>query len=172
MANQASNDTDKIYTALITPYHCVATVGQHKIYLGNQSFAGGFPDYWNYTPTDLESVKATMKKIGITAIVCCADNVEIFPNDFAYLQIPMQNNTSFPIEKSVTKAYDFITEHIATGSIFVHCNAGCTRSPSVVLYFLMKHNGWTFQRAYDYLYDIRSCIDVEIFKNQLVDLQH
>jgi protein-tyrosine phosphatase len=51
--------------------------------------------------------------------------------------------------------------------VLVHCNAGCTRSASVVINFLMKHCDWDYDTAHKYLFDIRSCIDTDIFETQL-----
>jgi protein-tyrosine phosphatase len=158
---------NRIYKDLITPYHKVIKIEENYLYLGNQSAAGGVPDPWNYNADELSKIYNNLKDDNIKAIVCCADNVEIYPNEFTYLQIPMNNNIKFDIEYSIKKAYDFIIENIKKGSVFVHCNAGVTRSASTVIYFLMKYNNWNFDTTYEYLYNIRSCIDVELFKSQL-----
>jgi protein-tyrosine phosphatase len=158
---------ERIYNDLITPFHPIIKIGSNYLYLGNQSAAGGVPDPWNYTSSELNDIFIKLKNNNIKAIVCCADNVEIYPNDFKYQQIPMNNNNKFDIEYSIKKAYDFIIENIKKGSVFIHCNAGVTRSASTVIYFLMKYNKWNYETAYNYLYNIRSCIDVELFKSQL-----
>jgi protein-tyrosine phosphatase len=160
-------DYNRIYYDLITPYHKVIQIKSNYLYLGNQSGAGGVPDPWNYTQNKLNKIYNDLKNNNIKAIVCCADNIEVYPNDFKYLQIPMNNNINFDIEDSIKKAYDFIIKNIEKGSVFIHCNAGVTRSASTVIYFLMKYNNWNFETAYNYLYNIRSCIDVELFKSQL-----
>jgi len=164
------SDYDRIYNDLIQPYHLVLKINNNSIYLGNQSTAGGMPDPWNYTDKDYNEIRNELINLNVKSIICCADNVEKFPNDFKYLQIPMNNNKSFSIKESVEKAYNFILENIENGSIFIHCNAGVTRSASTVIYFLMKYNNWTFEKSHEYLINIRSCIDVELFREQLLNL--
>jgi len=163
-----NNDYEKIYNDLIQPYHKIISINNNTLYLGNQSTAGGMPDKWNYSKDDYDNICNNLKNLNVKSIVCCADNIEIFPNNFTYLQIPMRNHCDFSIKESVDKAYNFIVENIKNGSVFVHCNAGVTRSASTVIYFLMKYKEWDFKTAHDYVKNIRSCIDVDIFENQLM----
>lgn len=44
------------------------------------------------------------------------------------------------------------------GSIFVHCNAGVSRSASVVIAYLMKSERLKYQQAYDVIKNARPCI--------------
>jgi len=42
--------------------------------------------------------------------------------------------------------------------VFVHCKWGISRSATVVLGYLMKHNGWTLSKAYGYLKKLRPAV--------------
>lgn len=167
---------NNVYEALIKPYHRVYTdpVSKNSLYLGNQTTAG-----WNPVFTDMDNIAraklqsevdqklSAFKNIGVRAVVCCADNVEVFPKMFKYLQLPMENNSQFQIMPHITKAYDFISQELQHGSVFIHCNAGVTRSASTVIYFLMRKYNWNYRKAHQYLYKIRPCIDTELFRPQL-----
>ncbi len=161
-------DYDRIYQDIITPMHKVFTIGDNSIFLGSQNAVGGFPDKWNYSLDDYNNLKNELKQKNIQYIVCCADNLEVFPEDFKYLQIPMFNNKNFIIKNILDVSYNFILENIKNGSLIVHCNAGCTRSATVVLNFLIRYNQWSYDEAYNYLKNIRSCIDVDIFTEQII----
>ncbi|KAJ5066049.1 dual-specificity protein phosphatase sdp1-related [Anaeramoeba ignava] len=51
--------------------------------------------------------------------------------------------------------------------VFVHCQLGKSRSASVILFYLMKSNKWTYQQAYDFLSLIRSIYPNQGFIKQL-----
>jgi protein-tyrosine phosphatase len=161
-------DYDRIYQDIITPMHKIFTIGENNLYLGSQNSVGGFPDKWNYSQNDYNNLKNELKEKNVKYIVCCADNLEVFSDDFEYLQIPMQNNKDFNIMDILNKSFKFINEKIKNGSIVVHCNAGCTRSATVVINFLMKYNNWSYENTHSYVKNIRSCIDVDIFKPQIM----
>lgn len=44
-------------------------------------------------------------------------------------------------------------------TIYVHCQAGVSRSSTVVIAYLMKRNSWAYKQAYDFLKDLRPCIE-------------
>lgn len=167
---------NNVYNALIAPHHKVYTdpLSGHSLYLGNQTTAGWDPVFPDMTEEVVCKIRSgvvekliALKKIGVIAIVCCADNVAVFPQELEYLQLPMENNENCIILPYVTKAFEFINQKLTQGSVFIHCNAGVTRSASTVLYFLMKTFGWGYDQAHKYLFQIRPCIDTELFRPQL-----
>jgi protein-tyrosine phosphatase len=42
------------------------------------------------------------------------------------------------------------------GNILIHCNEGRSRSVSVIIYYLMKQYKYTYDTAYQYIYNIKS----------------
>jgi protein-tyrosine phosphatase len=65
---------------------------------------------------------------------------------------------------------DSINYHITNGkNIYVHCVQGVSRSASVVIYYLMKYNNFSFDRAYVTLLFKRPCISPNI--NFIKELQ-
>ena len=43
--------------------------------------------------------------------------------------------------------------------IYIHCYAGVSRSPSVVIYYLMKYNHMNYGQAYEFVKNIRYIIE-------------
>ena len=134
IVNENTVDMNAVYRSLVTPYQKIYTDNNsgNSLYIGNQTTAGWQPYFCD---EEIANTKKSLMNIGIKAIVCCADNIEIFPNDFKYLQIPMENNPVFPIRESLINAYNFISQNLLNGSVFIHCNAGVTRSASAVIFY-------------------------------------
>lgn len=58
------------------------------------------------------------------------------------------------------------------GFIFVHCNAGVSRSASIVIAYLMKTERLKYQQAYDAVKNVRECIKPNVgFIQQLLCLE-
>lgn len=54
------------------------------------------------------------------------------------------------------------------GSVYVHCNAGVSRSASVVIAYLMKTENLSYNQAYQYLKTVRPSVNPNPgFRNQL-----
>ncbi len=53
--------------------------------------------------------------------------------------------------------FEFIETH--PNPAFVHCIAGISRAPTMVISYLMKKNSWTFKKAMGILKKIRPCIE-------------
>lgn len=53
-----------------------------------------------------------------------------------------------------------ISEAVANNkNVIVHCAAGMSRSPSLVIAYLMIENRWSFKETYDYVKNKRNIID-------------
>ncbi|CAB3998179.1 dual specificity phosphatase 19-like [Paramuricea clavata] len=74
--------------------------------------------------------------------------VNAFPEDFEYktveiLDLPEENITvHFP------ELFNFINKGLADGGTLVHCNAGISRSSTVVIAFLMRNKKLCLQKAF------------------------
>jgi len=66
-----------------------------------------------------------------------------------------------PIEKYFKKVHDFIDEAKAKSSrILVHCAAGMSRSPTLVISYLMVSLKWNLRQAYTHVKTHRSIVDI------------
>jgi len=112
-----------------------------KIYLGNESGA------YN---------KKMLQDRGITHILVCGNYLQKkFPNDFTYLQLPLNDFVSQDLFPYFHEAFEFIDK---AEKVYVHCAAGVSRSSSMVIGYLMYTKGWKYLEAYEYVKKRRSII--------------
>lgn len=70
------------------------------------------------------------------------------------LDLPESNLIS-----NLDQCFTFIDSAVQTGGcVFIHCNAGVSRSASVVIAYLMKKQGMSYQEAFLYLKERRTSI--------------
>jgi hypothetical protein len=62
-----------------------------------------------------------------------------FPSDIKYLHHPVEDDASVPLVSFFSEAFRFIDEaHAANEAVLVHCQAGISRSPTIVLSYLIR----------------------------------
>ena len=102
---------------------------KEKLYLGNYDFA--------------LNDELLMKK-NISCILVCGNELEcVFPNKFKYFKIDLNDYIESSILPYIDKCIQFINEN-KSEKIFVHCNAGVSRSPSIIIAYLIKSFNYTF----------------------------
>lgn len=66
-----------------------------------------------------------------------------------YSKDPSDNNV-WAIAEKMDEAADWIHEHVMREEdVLVHCAYGVERSPLTVVWYLMRHRGMDFKKAYD-----------------------
>jgi predicted protein tyrosine phosphatase len=64
------------------------------------------------------------------------------------------------IDNHFVEVYDFIEECVSKNQkVLVHCVAGVSRSPTMVIAYLMKKNRWSFEQAYSHVEKQRPFIE-------------
>ncbi len=69
------------------------------------------------------------------------------------------------------KSFDFIQKALVNPEsvVYVHCVAGVSRSPSIVIAYFMKLNSWKFQEALTFVVSKRRYVDPNAgFRQQLL----
>ena len=84
-----------------------------------------------------------------------------FPEQFQYMQIPVQDRVSTQLAPYLPEAFHFIQDGRAQGSVLVHCYFGASRSASIVIGYLMKTERMRYSEALEYLQILRP----EVFPN-------
>ncbi|XP_034247763.1 dual specificity protein phosphatase 19 [Thrips palmi] len=113
----------------------VAEILPSMLYLGSQDVT-----------QDIE----LLKKYQITHILSIGVSVAPLPemSQLCYTFVPALDLPDEKIDFALATALPLIEETISKGgSVFVHCNAGVSRSPMVVIAFLMVHRGFTYSKA-------------------------
>jgi len=113
----------------------------------------------------------------INATVDCASHFEearlCNGATIKYHRVPVQDTWHQNITEYFDDAFRFIAEAHANGSaVLVHCRAGISRSPTVVLAYLMQREGMSLNDAYTVLKRVRPCVSPNLdFMGQLVQYE-
>ena len=161
-------DEEIFFRDLETPIHLIDTFPNgNSLYLGHQQAVGGFPDRWAKTPADYENALQALRERNILAIYCCADFIEDFREHFKWGHTLMESNADYDILPACRSAWEFIDQNLQHGSVFVHCNAGCHRSATIVVGYLAWKLNISVKESLKLVKSIRSCIDLGCFRSKL-----
>lgn len=94
-----------------------------------------------------------LQQSGVTHVINLASFVDnFFEGTFVYKKIDARDIPEFQISSHFEETNDFIASAIyAKGVVFVHCNAGISRSGSVVLAYVMKTQKMSFDFAFEFV---------------------
>lgn len=95
---------------------------------------------------------------GIKAIVNVGAGKNKFEPSIIYHKIKIKDSTEVSIYPYLEEAVDFIQSNLKFGHVLVHCRGGFSRSPTVVISYLIKYHKMTYQESYDLVKSKRSCI--------------
>ena len=86
------------------------------------------------------------------------------------LVLELPDTTNAEINGHFESAQQFIDQaHKTGGRILVHCYAGISRSPTIVISYLMKFHGMRYLEALQFVLDKRSIVDPNLgFRGILV----
>lgn len=105
------------------------------------------------------------KELQIDIVINCCDEI-VYESKEKYLleQFPIDDdgvNGSFI--KYLDEIVDLIYHYLSNNKkIYIHCAQGISRSASIIIYYMMKYEQISFDRAYSKLYVMRSCISPNI----------
>ncbi|XP_064614144.1 dual specificity protein phosphatase 19-like [Liolophura sinensis] len=100
-----------------------------------------------------------LRKYGVTHILNVATYVDnIYPDLFKYMDIQLLDIPETNIMVCFDQAFQFIEEARATGCVLVHCNAGVSRSATIVIAYLMKTAHYSHKEAFKYLRELRPAV--------------
>jgi protein-tyrosine phosphatase len=105
--------------------------------------------------------KALLKQHNIRRVVQIQDSVTtpFFPGMFAYLTYAVVDVSCCDIAPLLPQALPFIAQGIASGeAVFVHCDAGMSRSGSVIVAYLMASRSLSYVEALREARKARACI--------------
>ncbi len=137
---------------------------------------------------NLSSVISTTKsndileERGIKVVISALTEEEYEENMIAEQDFPsiewhrlvIDDNPKEPISKHFYTVHNIISNAIADKkNVIVHCAAGMSRSPTLVLAYLMIENKWCFEEAYNHIKAKRPYINPNIgFIKQLKELEY
>ena len=89
-----------------------------------------------------------LKKHGVKRIVNVAKEIRCFHAEFEYLHLELDDDPDEPIERVFEEVCKFIEEAKRGDSVFVHCQAGISRSVTVCIAFLILRRKMSLRDAY------------------------
>ncbi|KAH8877785.1 Dual specificity protein phosphatase 19 [Schistosoma japonicum] len=118
---------------------------------------------------DLNLLKAN----NVTHVINLISNIapNYFPQFFQYLSLLVYDDLSFQLHDTLYQCCDFLNiVREKEGCCFIHCNAGLSRAPSIVIAYLIIVYNYSYEEAYNLVNSTRNvCINVN-FRSQLMRL--
>ncbi|CAF0802310.1 unnamed protein product [Rotaria sp. Silwood1] len=102
---------------------------------------------------------------GITHIVNCTPDLPFYwEKKYEYMRIGALDSPSQNLRKHFDDFIEFIDNalRVKTNNVLVHCSAGISRSPTLVLAYMMKKNRWTLDEAFDKMRKLRQIVDPNV----------
>lgn len=114
-----------------------------------------------------------LKKYSVTHILSLGIKPIILDETLPHMYIPILDLPETNIMSSTDQCFTFIDNAIQTGGcVFIHCNAGISRSAAVVIAYLMRKKCMSYQEAFLHLKTRRSVINPNPgFVQQLKDYE-
>ena len=118
-----------------------------------------------------------LSELGITHVLCIHDDIlSDYPTErtLDILFIQLEDIPSANVEDFFASSTAWIQDALADADskVLVHCIAGRSRSPTLVIAYLMATKGWSFSTAVTYVQHRRAEIDPSVsFVNQLRRLE-
>ena len=96
-----------------------------------------------------------------------------FEQHFTYKRIPVEDAAHVDLVAHFLGAFEFIEQARQTNKkVLVHCQAGMSRSVTIILAYLMKHYGFSMEGAYDHVKARKQNIQPNFsFMGQLLDFE-
>lgn len=120
------------------------------------------------------SRKDMLDMLGITALINVSANCpNHFVDSFQYKSIPVEDNHKADISSWFNEAIEFIDSvRNKGGRVFVHCQAGISRSATICLAYLMRTNRVKLDEAFEFVKQRRSIISPNFsFMGQLLQFE-
>lgn len=110
----------------------------------------------------------TLKEKKITHVLNLAGNYATFPETFTYLSVSVRDKEYSNLLSCLPAALIFIDGAIGVGGVLVHCSGGRSRSPAVVIAYLMAKKKLSFEAAYASVRALRPVVSLNAgFEEQL-----
>eukprot|EP00026_Physarum_polycephalum_P017194 Phypoly_transcript_18342.p1 GENE.Phypoly_transcript_18342~~Phypoly_transcript_18342.p1 ORF type:complete len:174 (+),score=23.46 Phypoly_transcript_18342:36-557(+) len=122
--------------------------------------------------------KALLLQLRVSAVVNVTRELDFFHESdkekrFVYHRVPITDHDSARIVQELDAATTFIHTQIQAGKcVLVHCKAGVSRSPTIVLAYLIRYGDMDLRQAYEHVKGKRAVVSPNRgFWRQLVEYE-
>ncbi|OCT79439.1 dual specificity protein phosphatase 10 [Xenopus laevis] len=117
-----------------------------------------------------------MQRLNISYIVNVTTHIPLYHYDkgiFNYKRLPATDSNKQNLRQYFEEAFEFIEEaHQCGKALLIHCQAGVSRSATIVIAYLMKHTRMTMTDAYKFVKGKRPIISPNLnFMGQLLEFE-
>ncbi|XP_051511576.1 dual specificity protein phosphatase 10-like [Myxocyprinus asiaticus] len=117
-----------------------------------------------------------MQRMNISYILNVTTHLPLYHYDlglFNYKRLPASDSNKQNLRQYFEEAFEFIEEaHQAGRGLLIHCQAGVSRSATIVIAYLMKHTWMTMTDAYKFVKSRRPIISPNLnFMGQLLEFE-
>ncbi|XP_056436945.1 dual specificity protein phosphatase 10 [Gadus chalcogrammus] len=119
---------------------------------------------------------AMLRRANIGFVLNVTTHLPLFHYDtglFCYKRLPATDSNKQNLRQYFEEAFEFIEEaHQAGMGLLIHCQAGVSRSATIVIAYLMKHTWMTMTDAYKFVKARRAIISPNLnFMGQLLEFE-
>ena len=144
-------------------YTHMANLLQEPSFIIDNIYLGSSYNSSNKTSLEHHGIR---RILNVTCEIPCS-----YPNSYTYLQIPVRDSRDSFLESHFEEMYQFMVAK-PDRPLLVHCYMGSSRSASIVIYYMMRRHGKTFQEALDYVKGKREAVNLNCnFANELNALE-
>jgi len=119
--------------------------------------------------------KERLKELGVTHVVNVTAHLPLHfeDNGINYLRLPASDSGSQNLKQYFSHAISFIeSAEASNGKVLVHCQAGVSRSPSIVAAYLIARSHKSLSEAFTFIKDRRPIVAPNInFMGQLLEFE-
>ncbi|XP_041951152.1 dual specificity protein phosphatase 10 [Alosa sapidissima] len=168
--------------------------GMDTVGVGAVGLSGGLPHSLPSTP-DIENAELTpilpflylgnehdaqsldqMQRFNIGYVLNVTTHLPLYHYDLGllcYKRLPATDSNKQNLRQYFEEAFEFIEEaHQAGQGVLIHCQAGVSRSATIVIAYLMKHSWMTMTDAYKFVKARRPIISPNLnFMGQLLEFE-
>ncbi|KAB1258736.1 Dual specificity protein phosphatase 10 [Camelus dromedarius] len=118
----------------------------------------------------------TMQRLNIGYIINVTTHLPLYHYEkglFNYKRLPATDSNKQNLRQYFEEAFEFIEEaHQCGKGLLIHCQAGVSRSATIVIAYLMKHTRMTMTDAYKFVKGKRPIISPNLnFMGQLLEFE-
>ncbi|KAK5582186.1 hypothetical protein RB653_003769 [Dictyostelium firmibasis] len=123
------------------------------------------------------TITTSITSIKIDQVNEDVDGEKVKELNIKYLRISISDSSRSKIENYFQEAIDFINQGNVDGceksNVLIHCKQGRSRSPSIVIAYLMSNEKWTLEKAFNHVSNVspKNLTVNDGFKKKLMDLE-